>query len=127
LDGAAADRGHLHRLLRAGEMLPRLGVTDDAPAHGPEYLPPAGPRRIDLATAGTFVSSPQLLARTEATGRLVDRAEAPALHAHPAEILDRIAEMRALPVEDRRHAGLVGEIVARAIVAVHQPWPLDRR
>ena len=28
--------------------------------------------------------------------------------------------MRAFPVEDRRHAGLVGEIVAGAVVAVHQ-------
>ena len=74
-----------------------------------------------------LVGGPQLLAAAEAAGRLVDRAEAPALDAHPAEILDRIAEMGALPVEDRGHAALVGEIVAGAEVAVHQQRPRGRR
>src|SRR4051794_9769060 len=98
-------------------MLPRLGMADDAPAHRAEDFPPVRARRIDPGAAGALVRRPQLLATAEAAGRLVDRAEAPALDADPAEVLDRIAEMRALPVEDRGHARFVGEIVAGAIIA----------
>ena len=101
-------------------MPPRLREADHAPAHRAEHLPPVRARRIDRTAARAFVGLPELLAAAEAAGRFVDRAEAPALHAEPAEILDRIAEMRSFPVEDRGHAALVGEIVAGAVVAVHQ-------
>src|SRR5712691_6383274 len=105
LDGAPADRGELHRLDRAREMPESLVVADDAPAHRAEHLPPMGARRIDFTAARPLVGRPQFLAAAEAAGRLVDGAEPPALHAQPAEILDRIAEMGAFPVEDRGHAG----------------------
>ena len=89
LDGAAADRGELHRFHRAREMPPRLVVADDAPAHRAEHFPPMRARRIDLGAARALVGGPQFLAAAEAAGRLVDGAEAPALDAQPAEILDR--------------------------------------
>src|SRR5260221_13171389 len=108
-------------------MLPRLGVADDAPAHGAEHLPPVGTYGINLVAARALVGRPQLLAAAEAAGRLVDRAEAPALDAQPAQILDGVAKMRALPVEDGRHARLVGEIVAGAVVAMDQQRRLRRR
>src|ERR1700716_1179743 len=104
LDGAAADRGELHRFDRAREMPKSLVVADDAPAHRAEDLPPTGACRVDLSAAGALVGGPQHLAAAEAAGRLVDRAEAPALHAQPAQIPDRRAEMRARPAEARSHA-----------------------
>src|SRR5947207_6257629 len=107
-------------------MLPRLGVADHAPAHGAEHLPPMGARGIDLAAARTLVSGPQLLAAAEAAGRLVDRAEAPAFDAKPTQILDRIAKMGPLPIENGGDAGLVGEVVAGAVIAVHQHRPRCR-
>src|SRR5687768_18495116 len=90
LDGAAADRGEFHRLHRAREMPPRLLMADDAPAHRAEHFPPVGARRIDLGAARALVGGPQFLAAAEAAGGLVDGAEAPALDAEPAQILDRV-------------------------------------
>src|SRR2546430_4293714 len=57
----------------------------------------------------SLIRGPQFFAAAEAAGRLVDRPEAPALDAQPAQILDRIAKMRAFPIEDGGHAGLVGD------------------
>ena len=79
-----------------------------------------GAGRIDLRAARALVGQPQFLAAAEAAGRLVDRAEAPALDAQPAQILDRIAKMGAFPIEDGGDARFVGEIIASAVVAMHQ-------
>src|SRR5262245_13984369 len=101
-------------------MSPSLIVADDAPARRAEHFPPMRAFGFDRPATRARIGRPELLAAAEAAGRLVDDAEPPTLHAEPAEILDRIAEMRAFPVEDGGDAGLVGEVVAGAIIAMDQ-------
>ena len=54
---------------------------------------------VDRAAAGARVRVEELGDVAEAADELVGDAEPPRLHAQPAEILDRIAEVRELPVE----------------------------
>src|SRR6185436_20444636 len=75
--------------------------------------------RIDLAP-GFLITREQVLARTKTADRLVDLAKPPGVDADPAQVLHRIAEMRALPVHHRADAVGPDDEVAVAEIAMHQ-------
>ena len=103
--------------LEVGE---RLHLADHAPFQGAEHLPEGEVLGRDDPAAGCRVGGEQLLGRPESSGALLDVAEAPRLHAEPAEILDRVAEVRELPVEHGAHALRADDEVAVAEIAVHE-------
>src|SRR5262249_32897485 len=111
----------------AVEMGLGLHDADDRPAQVAEHLPETHALRIDRAAAGVFVGGEKLFARADAADRLVVAAEAPGAYTQPAQILERVADVRELPVEDRAHAFGTEDDVADAIVAVHQRAPIARR
>ena len=83
------------------EMREGLGDADHAPLQRAERDPVAQRVFVDRAPARGLVRVEQLGDVAEAADELVDHAEPPRLHAQPSEILDRIAEVRELPVEHR--------------------------
>src|SRR5262245_20621520 len=119
LGAAPADRGALDGRIAA----PREGAVhhhaDDPPPERPRDLPEAHARRVHRAAAGGLVAREELLARAEAADREL-RAEAPGVHAEPAEVLHRIAHVCDLPVEDAADAVRPDEEIAVAEVAVHE-------
>ena len=74
---------------------------------------------IDLAAARRLVAGEQVLARAEAAHRRIG-AEAPRVDADPAQVLHRIAQVRALPVEHGAQAVGADHDVAVAEVAVDE-------
>src|SRR4029077_11267396 len=111
LRGPAADRGALHRAVAGLELLGEHGAAH-APAQRPHYLPPAHPLGVRPYAADLFVAGEQLLARSEAAGRLVHLAKAPRGDADPAELLHRVAQVHRFPVEHADEAVRADDDVA---------------
>src|SRR5207253_5883722 len=86
-------------------------------------LPPRERAPRAGGTAASFVVAEKLFARTEATRCETVVSETPRSHAEPAEVFDRIADVRQLPVEHGGQAGLVEHDVADPEVAVHERGP----
>src|SRR5690606_27314464 len=84
----------------------------------PERLPEAERLAVHLRAALALVGLDHLLARADAPRRQ-RRAEAPRARAQPAQVLDRVAHVDELPVEDRAQPALVEDDVADAEVAVY--------
>src|ERR1039458_6417958 len=97
-----------------------LADGDYAPPEIAEDLPESGRFGIDSGATGFFVRVEKILAGAKPSDRLLIIAEAPRPHAHPADILHGIAEMRQLPIEDRSHAFGTKDNIADSIVAVHE-------
>ena len=116
----SAERGELNRAHEAVEVRERLHLADDAPLQRPEDLPEVEVRRVHGPPGCVGVHREQLFGGAEAARAPVDVAEPPRLHAEPPEILDRVAEMRELPVEDGAQALGPDDEVAGAEVAVHE-------
>src|SRR5262245_29142433 len=96
---AAADRRELDVRSHAVEVAAELEQREDSPAEIPEELPEAQRVRVDRVPGGALVGLEQLVAPPDtAAGELVV-SEAPRADAQPAQILDRIADVRELPVE----------------------------
>src|ERR1700722_14246279 len=98
-----------------------------APAQIAEDLPEARRFGIDGGAARIFVSAKKIFASAEPSDRFLIVAETPGTHAHPAEVLHRIAEMRQLPIEDRSHAFRTENDIADSVVAVYQRLPRSPR
>src|SRR5262245_24281426 len=77
----------------------RGGEPDGLALHAREELPPADRRRVGAEPARRFPEADRLLLREEATGTVVP-VPAPDAVDPPGEVLEGIAEMRELPVED---------------------------
>ena len=103
-----------------------LHHADHAPAQRPGELPAAQLLGRDAYARVARVRVQQLLARAEPRRGQVGPREAPGGHAHPAEILDRVAEVRQLPVEHARDALAVDHQVAHPEVPVNER-PARRR
>src|SRR3984957_3414680 len=94
-----------------------------APAQIAEDFPEARRLRIDCGAASIFVSSEEILASAQSSDRFLIIAETPGAHAHPTDVLHRIAEMRQLPIEDRSHAFGTKNDIADSVVAVYERLP----
>ena len=116
----AAQRGELHRSDEPVQVRERLHLADHAPLQRAEHLPEVQVRGVDGVTGRVGVDRQQLLGRAESTGAPVHVAEPPRLHAEPAEVLDRVAEVREFPVEHRAQPLRSDDEVAGAEVAVHE-------
>src|SRR5699024_5567296 len=108
-----ADGGQLDRAAHPAGVGDRLHDAHDPPLQRAEDLPP--PQRLEVDVVA--VPGGQLLVGPEAADGQVD-AEAPRLHAEPAEVLHRVAGVGQLPVEDGPHALGTDHEVAVAEVAV---------
>src|SRR5580692_9995991 len=115
-----SDAGQFDTLHESVDMSTRLTDGDYAPAQIAEDLPEARSFRIDCGAAGFFVRAKEILASAESSDRFLIVAETPGPHAHPSDVLHRIAEMRQLPIEDRSHAFGTENDIADSVVAVHQ-------
>src|ERR1700744_2769564 len=73
---AAADHGAFHGMIGTAAEALHHAAAHHAPAQRAHHLPELHALRLDLA-ARRFVTGEQVLARAEATDRLVDLAEAP--------------------------------------------------
>ena len=114
----AADGGQLDRAAEPEQMGRRLHDADDAPLQRAERLPPSHDVGIDFRPRRRRVGVEQVLVLTEPTHRL-RRAEPPRPYAQPAEVLQRVADVRDLPVEHGPQAVRTDDEVAEAEVAVH--------
>ncbi len=93
---------------------------------GAQCLPPAQASASTVPASGTFVGAHQLLDRAESTDRQ-RRAESPRLDAQPAEVLEGVAPVGELPVEDGPDALGADDEVAVAEVPVHHRLGRTRR
>src|SRR5690606_38665997 len=112
-DGRALDQRHL-----TADELVAEPLADDAPAQGAEDFPEAHPPAVHRLARRRLVGLEQFLAPAEATHGLVDPTKAPGVEAHPAEVLERIAEMCRLPVEHGEQAIRIDDEIAVAEIPV---------
>src|ERR1700688_2423338 len=122
-----ADTSQFDALNESVDMRTSLADGDYAPAQIAEDLPEARRFRIDIGAAGFFVSAEEILAGAEAADRLLIVAETPGAHAHPSDVLHRIAEMRQFPIENRAHAFGAKNYIADSVIAVHQRFSRSLR
>src|SRR5215218_5131665 len=115
-----SQRRQLHRADRALEVREGLDLADHTPLQRAHRLPEAELDRVDVAPAGGPVRREQIVHGSEAADALIGHTESPRLHAQPAEVLDRVAEVRELPVEHGSDAVRADDEVAVAEVAVHE-------
>jgi len=92
-----ADASQFDALYESVDVSTRLADSDYAPAQITEDLPEARGFRIDGGAAGFLVGAEEILARAEPADRLLIVSETPGAHAHPSDVLHRIAEMRQFP------------------------------
>src|SRR4051812_6249916 len=90
--------------------------------------PPVQGIAINRPSTGLLVRPHELIDGSHATD-LEWRPEPPRLHAQPTEILERVADMDELPVDDSRQSVVVDDDVAETEVAVsprrRRPrWPV---
>src|SRR5215217_2418810 len=91
-----SQRRQLHRADRALEVREGLDLADHTPLQRAHRLPEAELDRVDVAPAGGPVRREQIVDGSEAADALIGHTESPRLHAQPAEVLDRVAEVREL-------------------------------
>src|ERR1700691_4294430 len=118
--GSPADTSQFDTLYESIDMSAGLTDRDYAPAQIAEDLPKACRFGIDGDPAGPFVCAEEILASPEPADRLLIVAESPGAHAHPSDVLHRIAEMGQFPIEYRAHAFGTENDVADSVVAVDQ-------
>ena len=115
----AWDNFEAERANEFGEIVARqaLGVA----YYGGALLPAEDMHHHGIGTdaARLLVGVEQLVVATEAGDRRTT-AEPPCLHAQPAEVLHRIAQVRQLPVDHRPEPIGTDDDVAEAEVAVHE-------
>src|SRR5215831_7045236 len=110
---AAPDRRALDGAVDSALEHAVLHHAHDSPLERSEDLPQAHALGIDAAAPRGLVAGEEILAPAEAAdGRL--GAEAPRVHADPAEVFHRIALVRDLPVQHTAHALRVDQQVAVA-------------
>src|SRR2546421_141462 len=124
----AAQAGELDAAVQAVEVPRRLAKRADGPAHVAEELPPAHAAGLDAGPRCTLIRPEKGIPVGQPAGGTVVRAEAPRPNAQPPQILQRIAQVRELPVQDTSEAG-VGpyDKVAGAVIAVDQSDPIGVR
>src|ERR1035437_566625 len=115
-----SDTGQFDAFSESVDMGAGLADGHYAPTQIAEDLPESSGFGINGDATGFFVGMEKILARAKPSDRLLIITEAPRPHAHPADILHGIAEMRQLPIEDRSHAFGAKDNIADSIVAVHE-------
>src|SRR5215213_5267580 len=118
-------RGHptqhrvLHAAVLAVEVAARLRETADRPLDVAEHLPDAKLVEGDAAAGELVVALEVRLDVADAAEATHVGAEAPGAHERPGHVLDRIADVRELPVEHRDEV-IRDREVPEAEVAVHE-------
>src|SRR5262249_52770116 len=92
-----------------------------------EHFPEMDAGTVDRRAAALLVGAEELLALADATNRLVVAAKAPGAHAHPAQVLGSVADVRELPIENRAQPLAADDDVAVPVAAVHQYARRSRR
>src|SRR5690349_3460379 len=100
-DGAQTGQREIKRRFLAGSVALALLERDDRPADRRHRFPIAHACIIDRLTGAFFIAGIESRAGADAAGLALDRAEAPAAGAEPAEILVGIAPAGKLEIEDR--------------------------
>src|SRR6266852_459114 len=97
-----------------------LADSNYSPAQIAEDFPE--PRRfgIDGDSTRFLVGAKEILARGKAADRFLIVAESPRPHAHPSDVLHRIAQMSEFPIQNRAHALGSENHVADPVVAMNQ-------
>ena len=111
------DGGQLDRAHHAAEVCVGLEDADDPPLERAEHLPPVQRGPVDHLARRGLVGADELVDRPEPADPGLG-PEAPGAHAQPAEVLERIAEVGQLPVEDGAQPVGPDDEVAVAEVAV---------
>ena len=101
--------GGRSRQARPSACCPRRARSPRSTQSAPHLrLPSTSQKRTSSGSTGPpprlFVGAIELLARAEATDLGVIVAKAPRTHAEEAEVLERFAQVRVLPVDDRTQA-----------------------
>ena len=114
--------------MQAVEVPRRLAKRADGPAYVAEELPPTRAPGLDAGPRGALIRPEKGVPIGQPAGGTVIRAEPPRPDAQPPQILQRIAQVRELPVQDAGEAG-VGpyDKVAGAVIAVDQSDPIGVR
>src|SRR5207248_1853563 len=106
----------------------RLAKRAYSPAHVAKELPPAHAVSLDAGPRCALIRPEKGVSVGQPTGGTVVRAEPPRPDAHPPQVLQRIAQVRELPVQDTGEAGIgLHDEIAGAVIAVYQRHPIGVR
>src|SRR5258707_10101112 len=97
-----------------------LADSNYSPTEIAEDFPEPSRFGIDGSSARFLVRAEEILTRGKSADRFPIIAEPPCPHAHPSDVLHRIAEMGEFPIQNRAHAFGSENHIADPIVAVHQ-------
>src|SRR5829696_10343146 len=126
LGGEPAEHGELDAPLLAVEVAPRLGQAAGRPLDVAEDLPDEQLLAADLEPGQLGIAVEVAIEVADAAQMPVVGAEAPGPDERPGKVLDRVGEVRELPVEHGDDPVVVDCDVPDPPVAVDLAWPLVR-